>query len=89
MMGLPSCQEVGASMTDYMEGALPLHKRLGIRIHLMMCDLCSGLYRRLDALSRHAKEMFALPTATPPPEAKAALDEALAAIKKSHQGHAH
>jgi anti-sigma factor ChrR (cupin superfamily) len=89
MMGLPSCQEVGASMTDYMEGALPLHKRLGIRIHLMMCDLCSGLYRRLDALSRHAKEMFVPPTTAPAPEAKAALEGALAAIKKDHRGHGH
>ncbi len=83
MMGLPSCKEVEACMTDYMEGALPFHKRLGIRLHLMMCDLCSGLYRRLDVLSKLAKDLFAPPTTPPPPEAKVALDRALDAIRKA------
>jgi anti-sigma factor RsiW len=84
MMGLPTCQEVETCMTDYMEGALPFRKRLGIRIHLMMCDLCSGLYHRLDALSKLAKEMFAPPTTEVPPEALVALNRAVDAIKKTH-----
>lgn len=83
MMGLPSCQDVERCMTDYMEGVLPFRKRAGIRIHLMMCDLCSGLHSRLEALSRHARDLFAPPpTPQVPPEALAALDRAMAAIKK-------
>jgi anti-sigma factor ChrR (cupin superfamily) len=82
MMGLPTCQEVGAAMTDYMEGALPFRKRLGIRIHLMMCDLCSGLHRRLMALPRFAKDLLKPPAVVAPPEAQAALDQVLRAIRK-------
>ena len=85
MMGLPSCKDVEIHLTDYMEGALPFRTRLGIRIHLMMCDLCSGLYHRLDTLSKHAKDLFAPPAAPPPPGAKAALDRALTVIKSEHK----
>ena len=82
MKGLPTCQDVQAAMTDYMEGALPFRKRLGIRIHLMMCDLCSGLHQRLLALPRMAKDLLKPPAEPPPPEALGALDRALEAIQK-------
>lgn len=82
MLGLPTCQEVGSAMTDYMEGTLPLRKRLGIRIHLMMCDLCSGLYQRLLALPRLAKDLLKPSVEPVPPEAEAALEQALKAIRR-------
>lgn len=82
MMGLPTCKEVESSMTDYMEGALPLRKRLGIRVHLMMCDLCSGLYHRLLALPAMAKELLTPTAKAAPQEAQAALDQVLKTIRK-------
>lgn len=82
MMGLPTCKEVESSMTDYMEGALPFRKRMGIRVHLMMCDLCSGLLKRLVALSALGKDLLAPPAKVAPPEAQAALEQALKAIRK-------
>lgn len=87
MMGLPSCSEVHACMTDYMEGALPWRKRVGIRIHLLMCTVCAGLYDRLKTLSGHAKELFAPPApAEPLPEARAALQQAMDAIRTQGKG---
>lgn len=85
MMGLPSCTEVHACMTDYMEGALPWRKRMGVRIHLMMCKVCSALYDRLRALSNRAKDLFAPPSPVPPPEANAALLHAMELIRKQKQ----
>lgn len=82
MMGLPSCTEVHACMTDYMEGALPWRKRMGVRIHLMMCKVCSALYDRLRTLSSRARELFAPPSPEPPPEANAALQHALDALRR-------
>ena len=81
MMGLPTCAEVASSMTDYMEGTLPYRKRLGIRVHMAMCDACTGLHQRLLKLSRLAKELIAPPAAAPP-EARAPLDHVLTALKK-------
>lgn len=82
MMGLPSCSEVESCMTDYMEGALPWRKRLGIRIHLLMCKVCAGLYGRLRTLSGRAKDLFAPPSPEPPVEANAALQHAMDLIRK-------
>jgi anti-sigma factor ChrR (cupin superfamily) len=65
-----------------MEGALPLRKRLGIRVHLMMCDLCSGLHNRLLALSTLAKDLLKPSVKVVPPEAQAALDQVLTTLRK-------
>lgn len=81
MMGLPTCAEVAAAMTDYMEGAIPYRKRLGIRIHMMMCEACSGLHQRLLKLSSLAKDLVTPPAAAPP-EAQAAMDQVLLALRK-------
>lgn len=82
MMGLPTCQEVGSAMTDYMEGALPFRKRLGIRIHLMMCEFCSGLHQRLLRLPGLAKTLLR-PAEAAPPEARTALDHVLETLRKT------
>jgi anti-sigma factor RsiW len=81
MMGLPSCTEVHACMTDYMEGALPWRKRLGVRIHLLMCKACAGLYDGLRALSSRARNLFAPPSPEPPPEANAAHQNVLDTLR--------
>lgn len=35
-----SCKEVSRLMSDSLEKQLPLSKRMGIRMHLMMCSAC-------------------------------------------------
>lgn len=80
MRVMPSCHEVREHLTDYLEGSLPLRKRIGIRLHLMMCDACDGLRRALEALPRLAKQALAPPPQAPP-EAKAVLGQILKQIK--------
>ena len=35
-----TCRDVTEMTTDYLESALPLHRRLGMRVHLAYCSFC-------------------------------------------------
>lgn len=80
MILMPSCKEVRELLTEYMDGNLPVHKRMGIRFHLMMCKACGGLIKALRALPKFTREVLS-PPADPPPEAKEALQSVLERIK--------
>ena len=82
MMLMPSCKEVGENLTEYMEGNLPFHKRMGIWSHLMMCKVCHGLLDSLKALPRIAKDLLGPPPEAAP-EAVETLDRVLNALKNS------
>lgn len=73
---LPSCHDVQAELTEYTEGALPLSRRLGIWIHLLLCRVCAAFRRGLEALPGLAKTSLA-----PPPEAPEGAAEALARVQ--------
>jgi hypothetical protein len=79
---IPSCTEVHAGLTDYLEGSLPFRKRLGIRLHLFLCHACEGLLKALEALPGLSQRLLAAPL-QPPPEAERALDAALKRLKTS------
>lgn len=75
---LPSCHDVQAELTEYAEGALPVSRRLGIWIHLLLCRVCAAFRRGLEALPGLAKTSLA-----PPPEAPEGAAEALARVQAS------
>jgi len=50
------CREVSKLVSESMERDLPLRQRLAIRLHLMMCRLCSAFARQLRLLRRAARE---------------------------------
>jgi len=59
------CRDMTELSTDYLEGALPVGRRLAVRWHLSICSMCRRHYRQVRetvALLRR------LPT--PPPPAK-------------------
>ena len=35
-----TCRDVTEMTTDYLERALPLHRRVGMRVHLAYCSFC-------------------------------------------------
>jgi anti-sigma factor RsiW len=76
---IPSCPEVREHLTEYLEGTLPFHKRLGIRIHLLICAACDGLLKALRALPAFGRKVLEAPV-EPPREAAAALERALERI---------
>lgn len=50
------CREISKLVSESMDGDLPLRRRLEVRMHLMMCRLCSGFARHLRLLRRAAQE---------------------------------
>jgi hypothetical protein len=78
---IPACQDVHASVTDLMEGALPWHRRLLLRVHLLFCDACRPVYQVFTRLRKEGPVLLA-PPAEAPKEAKAALKDTLARIRE-------
>jgi hypothetical protein len=76
MRFLPSCHEVQAQLTDYVEGSLPLGRRVRIWLHLRICRVCAGFLRGLRALPGLARRALA-----PPREAPDAASRALAEVQ--------
>ena len=50
------CREISKLVSESMERDLPLRQRLQVRMHLMMCRLCSGFARQIRLLRRIARE---------------------------------
>lgn len=42
-----NCKEVTQLVSESLDRKLPFHQRVGIRIHLLMCNLCSRYERQL------------------------------------------
>ena len=78
---IPSCQEVHAGLTDFMERVQPWHARLGYRLHFLLCAACRGLAQAFRALPELVKRGSAADPVAPP-EARAALGKALEALGK-------
>ena len=81
MTFLPSCQDVQTHLTEYVEGSLPPSRRIGIWIHLRLCQACARFLRGMKALPELAKRALAPPEETPE-AAAAALAKVQAALAK-------
>jgi anti-sigma factor RsiW len=64
------CRDVSELATDYMEGALPAHRRLAVRLHLMLCAMCRNY---LDQLHKTRRLLADRPMPPPPPEVEERL----------------
>ena len=77
-----NCKDVTRMVSDSMDRNLPFFQRMGIRIHLMMCKLCSR-YRRQLYLIRKTVQLYTLHgedrdlSITLPPAAKGRIKEVL------------
>lgn len=80
MILMPSCQHVRENLTEYMEGKLPLHERMGIRLHLLMCKVCDGLLHALRTLPTFSKAILGAPEEAPA-EAQETLGRVLENLK--------
>jgi hypothetical protein len=75
MSFIPSCPEVQQNLTEYLEGALPWRRRLGIWLHLLHCHVCDALRKALLALPALSKQILDTPK-----EAPREANEALLAV---------
>ena len=81
MMGMPTCREVTARLTDFDEGALGPFAWAGIRLHLGLCPPCRAF---LASLRRSRSLVAGLlgEDPTPAPAAEQALNGALALLRQ-------
>jgi len=61
-----NCKEVSRMVSESMDRTLPVHQRIGVRVHLLMCKFCSRyrkqlLYLRksIRSLSLQGEEIYA------------------------------
>jgi len=47
---MPSCKEVSRLVSESMDRELPFRQRFSMRLHLLMCSLCSRFRRQLAFL---------------------------------------
>jgi hypothetical protein len=70
-----NCKEVTRMVSESMDRKLPLHQRMGIRVHLFMCKFCSR-YRKQLLILREAMRLQdkyveeTIPSLTLAPEAR-------------------
>lgn len=81
---MPSCKDVSALISKGMDRQLPLRKRLSIRLHVSMCDLCRRYEKQIHLLRRgfsyYADPDMNIAENPLTPEAKARLEKAIADI---------
>ncbi len=51
------CKDVSQKISQSMDSALPIHHRMAIRFHLMMCRHCARFRRQLVMLRKMAGHM--------------------------------
>jgi hypothetical protein len=81
---MPSCKKVTILVSESMDHDLPFRQRLSMRLHLLMCSLCSR-FRRQILFLREAARSFAdasekgelLANVQLSPEARARIKHAL------------
>jgi len=61
-----NCKEVAKKVSLSMDAALPIHHRMMITIHLLMCKYCNRFRKQLMIL-RHAVRLEALSEDDPSP----------------------
>lgn len=65
-----TCQELTELVTDYLEGKMPLGRRLSFLLHLSMCKHCRAYVRQVKVA---IQAPAALPVSPPPPEVREVL----------------
>jgi hypothetical protein len=68
-----TCREVTELATDHMEGALPLRRRLGVRLHVLMCGACRRYLAQVRTVTAALRR---LPPAAPPDSVRSRLTTA-------------
>lgn len=58
---MPTCQEIAALVTDYLEGRMSFIERVWFRLHTGACEHCRGYLRQMELSVAVLGEMPAEP----------------------------
>ena len=73
-----NCREITERASDSLEGALPWHVRLQVRLHLMMCRFCREYVRQMVLVVRTLQRLR-------PPRPSAGTNGALLAVFRAER----
>ena len=71
-----NCKQVSELVSQSLDRRLSLRERLGVRMHLLMCDMCRRYRRQLLFLSRASRRLLGRDTRLPP-EARRRISDRL------------
>jgi predicted anti-sigma-YlaC factor YlaD len=74
------CLESARLLSERRDHPLPRGKRIGLRLHLLICSLCRAYQKQIEALCGIAHEAGASPSshgAYLPPDRKQAIQDAI------------
>jgi hypothetical protein len=78
-----SCKDVTRLISESMDRSLPLGKRIGVRIHLLMCQLCARYEQQLLLIRETVRRLAAAEEQPGGPPEETLSEEARARIMKS------
>ncbi|MHB1012706.1 MAG: anti-sigma factor family protein [Desulfobacteria bacterium] len=78
-----SCKDVTQLISESMDHSLPIGKRIGMRLHLLMCKFCSRYERQLLLIREAAKYLVAAEDKPGEPPGEALSEETKDRIRKS------
>jgi len=78
-----SCKDVTQLISESMDTSLPIGKRIGMRLHLLMCKFCARYERQLLLIREAVRRMVATEEESGEPPGETLSEEAKERIRKS------
>jgi hypothetical protein len=78
-----SCKDVTQLLSESMDTSLPIGKRIGMRLHLLMCKFCSRYERQLLLIRETVRRIVATEEKPGEPSGETLSEEAKARIRNS------
>ena len=78
-----SCKDVTKLVSESMDRSLPFGKRIGVRLHLLMCKFCARYERQLLLIRETVRRLAATVEAPGEPFGETLSEEAKERIRKS------
>jgi len=78
-----SCKDVTRLISESMDHSLPLGKRIGVRLHLLMCKFCARYERQLLLIRETVRSLVATEDKHGGSPGEPLSEEAKARIRKS------
>jgi hypothetical protein len=78
-----SCKDVTQLLSESMDATLPVGKRIGVRLHLLICKFCARYKRQLLLIRETARRLAAIEEAPGLPGGETLSAEARERIRKT------
>lgn len=78
-----SCKDVTRLLSESMDHSLPLGKRIGVRLHLLICKFCARYERQLLLIRETVRRLVATEGIPGEPTGETLSEDAKARIRNS------